>query len=97
MFFMGGMGGGDVKLMAAIAAFARIGRLAELLLATALAGGVFAVVMAVARGALGSTLRPGLRLAVAAHQNGRLSKQQRRGRLYCPTASHRRRRAADVL
>ncbi len=57
MFFLGGMGGGDVKLMAAIAAFGGLGRLAELLLATALAGGVFAVVMAVVHGALGSTLR----------------------------------------
>ncbi len=57
MFFMGGMGGGDVKLMAAIAAFAGIGHLTELLLSTALAGGIFALAMAFARGALGDTLR----------------------------------------
>ncbi len=57
MFFLGGMGGGDVKLMAAVAAFAGLGRLIELLLATALVGGVFAVAMALAHGALGSTLR----------------------------------------
>ena len=57
MFFMGGMGGGDVKLMAAIAAFAGLARLPELLLATALAGGVFAVAVAAAYGALGATLR----------------------------------------
>ena len=57
MFFMGGMGGGDVKLMAAIAAFAGLAHLPELLLATALAGGVFAVAVAIARGALGDTLR----------------------------------------
>jgi prepilin peptidase CpaA len=57
MFFMGGMGGGDVKLMAAIAAFAGVGHLTQLLLSTALAGGVFALVVALARGALGDTLR----------------------------------------
>lgn len=57
MFFMGGMGGGDVKLMAAIAAFTGLAYLPELLLATALAGGVFALILAVARGALGDTLR----------------------------------------
>jgi prepilin peptidase CpaA len=57
MFFMGGMGGGDVKLMAAIAAFAGLAHLAPLLLATALAGGVFALVMAIVHGSLGCTLR----------------------------------------
>jgi prepilin peptidase CpaA len=57
MFFMGGMGGGDVKLMAAIAAFSGLGHLAELLVCTALAGGVFALAVAFARGALGDTLR----------------------------------------
>ena len=57
MFFMGGMGGGDVKLMAAIAAFSGLGRLAELLLYTALAGGVFALGVAAYRGAVGSTMR----------------------------------------
>ena len=57
MFFMGGMGGGDVKLMAAIAAFAGLGRVGQLLLCTALAGGVFAVVTAVVHGALGPMLR----------------------------------------
>jgi prepilin peptidase CpaA len=57
MFFMGGMGGGDVKLMAAIAAFAGVDHLMELLVSTALAGGIFALAMAFARGALGDTLR----------------------------------------
>ncbi len=57
MFFLGGMGGGDVKLMAAIAAFAGVGHVTELLLSTALAGGVFALAVALARGALGDTLR----------------------------------------
>ena len=57
MFFMGGMGGGDVKLMAAIAAFAGLTHLPELLLATALAGGVFAVAVSLTYGVLGATLR----------------------------------------
>ncbi|MFZ0706047.1 MAG: prepilin peptidase [Candidatus Korobacteraceae bacterium] len=57
MFFMGGMGGGDVKLMAAIAAFAGLAHLPELLLATALAGGVFALAVVIIRGALGDILR----------------------------------------
>ena len=57
MFFMGGMGGGDVKLMAAIAAFAGLSHLPQLLLATALAGGVFAVAVSAAYGRLGATLR----------------------------------------
>lgn len=56
MFFMGGMGGGDVKLMAAIAAFAGLTHLPELLLATALAGGAFAVAVSAAHGRLGATL-----------------------------------------
>ncbi len=56
MFFMGGMGGGDVKLMAAIAAFAGLTHLLELLLATVLAGGVFAIAVSAAHGRLGATL-----------------------------------------
>ncbi len=56
MFFMGGMGGGDVKLMAAVAAFGGLAHLPQLLLATALAGGVFALAVACARGALPSIL-----------------------------------------
>jgi len=57
MFFMGGMGGGDVKLMAAMAAFAGLGRLAQLLITTALAGGAFAVMILVAHGAFLPLLR----------------------------------------
>ncbi len=60
MFFMGGMGGGDVKLMAATAAFAGMGRVVPLLLTTALAGGAFAVVVAIAHGALPGMLRRAL-------------------------------------
>ena len=57
MFFMGGMGGGDVKLMAVVAGFAGLVHLPQLLLATTLAGGVFAVPVAAAHGALGATVR----------------------------------------
>ena len=57
MFFMGSMGGGDVKLMAAIAAFAGLRHLPELLLSTALAGGIFALALAVARAALRDSTR----------------------------------------
>ena len=57
MFFLGGMGGGDVKLMAAVAAFAGLARLMPLLLSTALVGGLFAVGVAVLHGTPGSTLR----------------------------------------
>jgi prepilin peptidase CpaA len=56
LFFMGGMGGGDVKLMAAIATFAGLPHLPALLLATALAGGVFAIAVSAAYGRLGATL-----------------------------------------
>lgn len=57
MFFLGGMGGGDVKLMAAIAAFGGLARLPALLLATALAGGGLALAVVLYRGALGATTR----------------------------------------
>jgi len=57
MFFLGGMGGGDVKLMAAVAAFGGLGRLPLLLLATALAGGGLALAVAAYRGALCATTR----------------------------------------
>jgi prepilin peptidase CpaA len=82
MFLLGGMGGGDVKLMAATAAFAGLGHLAELLLATALAGGGFAVAVAVARGALGDTLR-NLRGCWLPRGIGRKD-PSRRARLYLP-------------
>ena len=55
-FVAGGMGAGDVKLMAAVSCIAGFGHLAEFFLATVLAGGVFAVALAAARGRLKSTL-----------------------------------------
>ncbi len=84
MFFMGGMGGGDVKLMAAIAAFAGLGRLTELLLATALAGGVFAVATALVHGSLGATLRSAFRWVWPRRMAEDTSPDGTRHRLYLP-------------
>ena len=55
-FFLGAMGGGDVKLMAAIAAFGGLGRLADLMIATALSGGALALVVALRHGYLRNIL-----------------------------------------
>lgn len=55
-FVVGGMGAGDVKLMAAVSAIAGFGHLQEMFLAIALTGGLFAVVLAIARGRLKATL-----------------------------------------
>ncbi|MHB1674171.1 MAG: A24 family peptidase [Acidobacteriaceae bacterium] len=55
-FVVGGMGAGDVKLMAAISSIAGFGHLAELFLAISLTGGLMAVALAVARGRLKATL-----------------------------------------
>lgn len=51
------MGAGDVKLMTAIGCFAGPQKSLEILLATALAGGVLALGYAIVRGRLGSTLK----------------------------------------
>jgi prepilin peptidase CpaA len=55
-FVVGGMGAGDVKLMAAVSTIAGFGHLVEILIAIALAGGLFAVGLAAARGRLKATL-----------------------------------------
>jgi prepilin peptidase CpaA len=52
----GGMGAGDVKLMTAVCCFAGLSYLPEILIATALMGGVFAVIVAVSRHRLKETL-----------------------------------------
>lgn len=57
IFYMaGGMGAGDVKLIAAVAALAGMPRITPLLLLTALAGGVLALALALWRGRLRATL-----------------------------------------
>jgi prepilin peptidase CpaA len=54
-FVAGGMGGGDVKLMTAVACLAGTSQVAELLAATAIMGGVFALLLAAYRGRLRET------------------------------------------
>ena len=55
-FLAGGMGAGDVKLMTAVACLAGNHFVIELLVTTAIAGGVMAVAMALARGRFRQTL-----------------------------------------
>ncbi len=55
-FVIGGMGAGDIKLMAAVACIAGFGHLMEIFVATALMGGVFALVLAISHGRLKATL-----------------------------------------
>ena len=45
LFLLGGMGGGDVKLMAAVSAWAGVTEIVNLLIAAALAGGAMAIVV----------------------------------------------------
>lgn len=52
----GGLGGGDAKLLAAVGAFLGLEALPAALLATALTGGVMAILLVVRHGALGETL-----------------------------------------
>jgi prepilin peptidase CpaA len=52
----GGMGAGDVKLMAAVGCLAGLPHVGNLLVSTALAGGLMAIVMAVVRGRAKETL-----------------------------------------
>ena len=56
IFALGGLGGGDVKLMAALGAWLGWPTILWLALYTALAGGVLAVAVAVAAGYLGQAL-----------------------------------------
>lgn len=55
-FLVGAMGAGDVKLMTAISVIAGFGHLAELFMAIAFTGGLFALVLAISRGRLKVTL-----------------------------------------
>jgi prepilin peptidase CpaA len=55
-FIAGGMGGGDVKLMTAVACLAGLPNTANLLIFTSIAGGVMALGLALMRGALKRTL-----------------------------------------
>ena len=57
LYVAGGMGAGDVKLMAAAGSLAGLPNVASLLLLTALSGGVMALALALMRGRLLQTLR----------------------------------------
>jgi prepilin peptidase CpaA len=56
-FLAGGMGAGDVKLMAAVGCIAGLAALPTVMLATAFAGALFAVAISLHRGRLRQTLR----------------------------------------
>jgi prepilin peptidase CpaA len=56
LFIAGGMGAGDVKLIAALAAISGLRALPNLLVYTALTGGILGVAMAIAYGKLKQTL-----------------------------------------
>lgn len=57
LFLLGGLGGGDVKLLTAIGALVALEGLPVALLVTALAGGLLAAVEVVRRGAVKRTLK----------------------------------------
>ncbi len=56
-FLAGGMGGGDVKLITAVCCLAGLSQTLPILIATALLGGVFAIVLAVGSRQMWQTLR----------------------------------------
>jgi prepilin peptidase CpaA len=57
LFLLRGMGGGDVKLMAAVGAIAGPGNCVVIFILTAVVGGVMAVILLLWRGGLGTALR----------------------------------------
>ncbi|HUP01724.1 MAG TPA: prepilin peptidase [Gemmatimonadota bacterium] len=59
LVMLGGLGGGDAKLLAAVGGFLGPGSLPTALLVTALTGGAMALVLALRRGVLGETLAHG--------------------------------------
>jgi prepilin peptidase CpaA len=56
-YLAGGMGAGDVKLMAAVGCFAGLSSLFTLMISTVIAGAVFALAVAIYNGRLRETLR----------------------------------------
>jgi prepilin peptidase CpaA len=69
-YLAGGMGAGDVKLMTAVACLAGYHSVLELLVATAIMGGLFALVLAASRGRLKETFRNTLELFIHHRQEG---------------------------
>lgn len=79
VFARGWLGGGDVKLMAAVAAALPWPDTPALLLYTAIGGGLLALVVAGASGRLGATLRGTFALAVPLLYPGTIALQPRDG------------------
>jgi prepilin peptidase CpaA len=69
-FLAGGMGAGDVKLMAAVGTFAGLSALPSVMISTAIAGAIFAVAVAISRGLFRETLRNVLELLRHHTRNG---------------------------
>ena len=63
LFLLGGMGGGDVKLMASVAAWAGAGQVVTILLASAIAGGALAIAYMIAGRRVWRTLLNTMQLA----------------------------------
>jgi prepilin peptidase CpaA len=61
-YLAGGMGGGDVKLITAVSCCAGLGHVTGILIATALAGGIFALALALVAKRLKQTLSNVIRL-----------------------------------
>jgi prepilin peptidase CpaA len=57
LYLLRTMGAGDVKLMAAVGAFAGPSKILEIALYSAIAGGIFAIVVAIFKGRLRQTFR----------------------------------------
>lgn len=69
-FFLRGMGGGDVKLLAAVGAWGGPSFVLAALFYAAVAGGIMALVVVIVQGRLGAMVRPGftwLRFQVGLH------------------------------
>jgi prepilin peptidase CpaA len=69
-FLLGGMGAGDVKLMAAVGCLVGLESLSRVLIATVLVGAALAVLLALYRGRLRQTIANVAALAVHYQENG---------------------------
>ncbi|MGH2668452.1 MAG: A24 family peptidase [bacterium] len=84
-FAAGGGGGGDVKLLAAVGAFAGVRNLLPVFVLVALIGGIVGVVVSLRAGALGRTLRNTAAI-LSALMRGRIDEVRERSRLSQPGA-----------
>ena len=70
LFLLGGMGAGDVKLMAAVGCLAGVGSLSQILVATVLVGAALAVLLALYRRSLRQTITNVVALVTHYRENG---------------------------